>query len=802
MNSDTDMGSAGALATAVDGAGKKPSKAETASSSLGGNIWIVNPWHDILFFLATPILLIPVVLWLRNHQGTTASVYLAVLTLVAVGHQFPGFLRAYGDRELFRRYRMRFLLAPLVMLGIGFGFATQGLDGLAVILLLAGFWHVLTQQYGVVRIYDAKADSFERMTIRLDFLMCFFWFGAGVVYSPERMYQLLDRFYASGGPLLDPTWVNAAQLLWGFLTAVVTTAFVLNYVYQRRQGQAPSLVKLTAMAGGIGLWWYAMVNLHNLLLGVLLFELFHAIEYLALTRYYGGRRLALGREMAWYAKFFFGWGAVGLVLYLAATAMYGLPAFWAAISPTWVEYDVTASRLLKTVYALVAASTLLHYYFDSFIWQLRARDVREVLTLPDADPGLGIAWSLWERVPHVFKWGVLLLFPVIAIGALQRSGRSDAEQASANLAEVVPMSWQAHARWGSELLAQGRLVEAVEQLQEATNLVPTTAAPYCEFGRTLRQVGRFDEAAKQFARAVEIEPDSAQAHTEYGKTLFGLNQRKEGLAHLRRAVELAPADTTVRYDLALAEARTQEFENALGNINVVISLDGANAAAFNARGNIYWNMKDLENAESDYNKALELDSRLVKAYRNRSQVRLASGDVKQAIADLDEAIKLDGSSSRDYVIRGDLFYSLSEFDKARADYAEAILREQTYVEPIERMVTLLTTCPDPSYRNPKQAITLAETACRQSGFSDPRLVQLLAATCALAGQLEDAIRWQQQALGLVPPDAEGPLRKRLEEFKQALASRPGQGAEGSVAPKRASSERTAPASAKATDKQP
>ncbi len=803
MNSDTDRAPVGALATAVDGGETAKGTQATSAESPIGKPWIVTAWYDILFFVATPILLVPVVLWLRLHHAATANVYLAVLTFAAVGHQFPCFLRAYGDRELFHRYRMRFLLAPMLMLGVGFGFALLQLDGLSVILLLAGFWHVLTQQYGFVRIYDAKAGSFERGTIRLDFLMCFFWFGAGVIYSPDRMYQLLDRFYAAGGPLLDATWVNAAQLLWGFLTAVVTTAFVMNYIYQRQQGQAPSLVKLTTMGVGIGLWWYSMVNLHNLLLGVLLFELYHAIQYLALTRYYGGCRVEQGREMRRLARWLFRWGVVGLVIYLVAALLYGLPAFLGAISPTWLEFDASSGMAFRIIYALVAASTLLHFYFDSFIWRIRDDDVRKVLALPSARPDIGKAWPLWEHVPHVLRWS-LLLVPVMWIGVLQWRGGEPAEWASINLAEAVPMSWQAHARWGADLLEQGRVNEAVEQLQEAIELRPTTAAPFCDFGRALRQVGRFAEASDQFKQAIEIAPNSAQAHAEYGKTLFGLSETDKGRKHLLRAVELAPENAGIRYDLALAEARSQEFDKALESINVAIALDGSNAAAFNARGNIYWNMKDLGRALDDFNKALTLDPRLVKAYRNRSQVHMASGDVQHAVADLDEAIKLEGQSSRDFVIRGDIFYSLKQFAKARADYAEAILREQSYIEPLQRMITLLTSCPDESYRNPKQAITLAETACKQSGASDPRLVRLAAETCALAGDYEKAIRWQQQAIELVPPDAQGPLRKRLEEFQGTLAKKQNENKneEGGSGKDETSSDDASPAGVKPEGKQP
>ena len=80
----------------------------------------------------------------------------------AMGHHLPGMLRAYGDRELFRRFRTRFLLAPLILLGVCAAvFAFYDLDGLILVAVLWATWHAWMQVYGFLRIYDSKTGRVD-----------------------------------------------------------------------------------------------------------------------------------------------------------------------------------------------------------------------------------------------------------------------------------------------------------------------------------------------------------------------------------------------------------------------------------------------------------------------------------------------------------------------------------------------------------------------------------------------------------------------------------------------------------------
>jgi len=138
-------------------------------------------------------------------------------------------------------------------------------------------------------------------------------------------------------------------------------------------------------------------------------------------------------------------------------------------------------------------------------------------------------------------------------------------------------------------------------------------------------------------------------------------------------------------------------------------------------------------------------------------------------------------------MRGDLHCQLAHYDKARADYIEGVRRAGQDLAPIVQLVGLLTHCPDASYRDPEQAIVLSQTACQRVNWRDFRALEMLAASHAAADDFDQAVRWQEQALQIVPPDTpaqiQESLRQQMEQYEEGKSRSPVPGAtEESPAP--------------------
>src|SRR6201981_889033 len=199
-----------------------------ASAAPRRTLWILGSWRDLLFYVGTPLLLVPMFA-LAQARWSAQDIYLFVAAFGATGHHLPGMIRAYGDRALFERFKWRFILAPIFLLSVCFAFTWWDLKGIILIVFFWGVWHGMMQTYGFCRIYDAKTGSFAALTRRLDFATCATWFAAAVLLSPQRMADTLEMYYASGGPFIPPSLLHSAQQTVLAIAIAVGILFLFNF---------------------------------------------------------------------------------------------------------------------------------------------------------------------------------------------------------------------------------------------------------------------------------------------------------------------------------------------------------------------------------------------------------------------------------------------------------------------------------------------------------------------------------------------------------------------------------------------
>src|SRR5215216_6710730 len=212
----------------------------------GRKLWILNSWRDLILYVGTPLLILPVFA-LAQSRWSPQDIYLFVAAFGAMGHHLPGMIRAYGDRALFQRFRWRFICAPIFLIVVCAAFSVWNLKGIVLVAFIWGVWHGMMQTYGFCRIYDAKVGSFAEATRRLDFAVCGIWFGTAVLLSPQRMTDTLETYYAAGGPFIQPALLSGAQRGLLVLALAVSAAFLANYVWMWSSGRRPSPVKLVLL---------------------------------------------------------------------------------------------------------------------------------------------------------------------------------------------------------------------------------------------------------------------------------------------------------------------------------------------------------------------------------------------------------------------------------------------------------------------------------------------------------------------------------------------------------------------------
>src|ERR1700737_2684928 len=194
------------------------------------NLWILDSWRDLILYVGTPLLLVPMFV-LAQARWSAENIYLFVAAFGAMGHHLPGMIRAYGDRALFERFKWRFTFAPIFLLAVCTTLFWWDLKGIVLVVFIWGVWHGMMQTYGFCRIYDAKMGSFAALSRRLDFATCGIWFAAGVLLSSNRMADTLDVYYASGGPFIPPMALHTVQQMMLVAAVGVSILFLVNFAW-------------------------------------------------------------------------------------------------------------------------------------------------------------------------------------------------------------------------------------------------------------------------------------------------------------------------------------------------------------------------------------------------------------------------------------------------------------------------------------------------------------------------------------------------------------------------------------------
>lgn len=373
--------------------------------------WILSPTLDGVFVLAAPLLALLAAVGAIAGFGSSAIPAILVFHVVAtVAHHLPTFIRIYGDVDLFRRYKWSFLLGPLLPFSIALtalsfinakGYPLETFFYLMIVLTLWDPWHFFMQHYGFMRIYDRASTAPAKLSARFDFWLCAIWFGAMLLLSTDWLVRLLVGLYEhSRIPAL--LLVSASSLHFLQTTALLATAGVslayLGYLaWCRAKGHRVSGAKVLLSGVTFGVMYLAYTPNRliqtwapgwSFQVGFAVIGIVHVSQYLAIVWRYN-RALAKrpgrarpGFFQRWHAKA----GPLAALVYVALCLGYGS-----------VLTTVHEQRwLMALMLALGFTSTLMHYYFDGFIWKVRHAQNSDIL-IEAAGGGSTTGESWWSQ---------------------------------------------------------------------------------------------------------------------------------------------------------------------------------------------------------------------------------------------------------------------------------------------------------------------------------------------------------------------------------------------------------------------
>ena len=591
--------------------------------------WILSPFRDSVLFIGAPLVCIAVLLPLRFFLDSRELAVL-LLTFFTFGHHLPGFIRAYGDRELFLRFRHRFLLAPPAIFLMVLWFDLQSLHGLLIFISAWDIWHVMMQHYGFMRIYDAKEGEIRPLTARLDWLVSISWYLTLIAISPHYLHNLLSRAYLTGLPIFPPgvlATVKGAMVVSSFILSAV---YVAHHVRLWKRGEAVSWRKLLLLGVFLAATYYLYVALTDFLVGFTVWSAFHCLQYYGIVWAFNRNRVDRRSPVTAFVRFLFR-PQVGLaLLYAGLILAYG--------GFNYMVGFVSNEMIHRVLVALIATSNALHYYFDGFIWKVREPQTREYLNIATVGskasrrPGVGSRAGgafrrLWNTRPGLVQAAYLGLLLLILV-SFENWRPQESLKASHRLAAAAPGLGEAHLNLGYTLVSEGRLDDAIDEYGKAIKLMPESPETRYNLAGVFLRKRQLQEAVAEYRKALQLHqeevsrrpsnwsllpaafsPPSATAdliHGGLGDALSGQGALQEAAEHYQRGIEINPAAVDLRINLGATLVQMRRYQQALEVLQQAVRLDPGSADAHVNLGTALAYFGRTEAALSHYQQVLQI----------------------------------------------------------------------------------------------------------------------------------------------------------------------------------------------------
>lgn len=336
---------------------------------------IVGPVYDALFFLAPPLVAFALGILLAESGaseryvefgGESRRLVGVCLGILIHAHLVAVFARSHLDAAILQRHRVRFVVVPLLL----FGALLASPHLAAASIVVATFWDVYhsgAQTFGLARIYDRNAgrkeDTFGR---RLDAIAQQLLYAGPIAagVSLAAHVHAFDEFESFDDPISAvlasiPAAVESRAGLISKGVLGFAAAFFVFYLAHRTRCRArgdrssPRAALLVTVTGlcsvvtwGFDRWGEAFLVMNT----------FHAVQYLALVNATEGAKVGarLGLPSSGAGRL------ASVLLFLGATFGYGFLVEWSDAEVVWATSMVVS---------------LMHFWYDGFVWSVRRGDV-------------------------------------------------------------------------------------------------------------------------------------------------------------------------------------------------------------------------------------------------------------------------------------------------------------------------------------------------------------------------------------------------------------------------------------------
>ena len=345
--------------------------------------YIRNPRADFVWFVALPFAAIATALGFHHWLPYMATASVAVW--ITIPHHYASWVRSYGSREDWARWRDRLSVGALIVLsGVLLGFAFVPIT-IALVLLLWDHQHSAMQQHGFARIYDFKAGTGAPSMGRWDFWLAIVLYGNLLVVGPIWTELWISQLYRWNLQLRADTILSIQTLSWS-LTCAYLVAYVGYVGWSVTRGYRINPMKYIFIAASYTLWyWVAWQD--SLLVYTVAHRIMHGVQYIVMVYWFVDTKVERTGERP---RFFEQWSlsrfiVLGLLYTLlfhlltgSGIGIFGFGLVGALEMDAYLQFDPEKATGFLAATAVSAAAAV-HYYVDSFVWKVSDEKTQEGL---------------------------------------------------------------------------------------------------------------------------------------------------------------------------------------------------------------------------------------------------------------------------------------------------------------------------------------------------------------------------------------------------------------------------------------
>ncbi len=265
-----------------------------------------------------------------------------------------------------------------------------------------------------------------------------------------------------------------------------------------------------------------------------------------------------------------------------------------------------------------------------------------------------------------------ILIALLGVAQVQASYWKDSVSLWTHTLACTTQNYLAHNDLGMALDSQGKAAEAIEQYEQAVQIMPGYINAHNNLGVALASQGRLAEAINQYAQALQLDPGRAEVHNNLGIVLAGEGRLTDAVEQYERALQLKPDYANAHNNLGVALAGENRLAEAIEHYQRALQLEAGHAEVHYNVGNALTGEGKLTEAIEQYERALQLAPDHAGAHNNLGMALAGAGRLTEAIEQYQRVIQLKPDAAEPYFNLGNVLVQQGKSAEAGTFYQQAL----------------------------------------------------------------------------------------------------------------------------------